>query len=52
MLFNKIYDRTKLTTRLVRSQKRMIEEVGNVELFELFETDTQDAVQSMAIILE
>ena len=32
--------------------KRMIQDVGNVELFELFETDTQNAVQSMLIILE
>ena len=30
----------------------MIQDVGNVELFELFETDPQDAVQSMPIILE
>ena len=32
--------------------KRMIQDVGNVELFELLETDSQNAVQSMPIILE
>ena len=36
MLFNKIYDKTKPTTRSVQSQ-----DVGNVELFELFETDSK-----------
>ena len=30
----------------------MIQEVGNIELFELLETDPQNAVQSMPIILE
>ena len=35
MLFNKIYDKTKPTTR------SMIKDVGNVELFELFETDPE-----------
>ena len=39
MLFNKIYDKIKLTTRSVQSQKQMIQDVGNVELFELLETD-------------
>ena len=37
-LFNEIYNKTKPTTRSVRRQ-RMIQDVGNVELFELFETD-------------
>ena len=32
--------------------KRMIQDVGNVELFELLETDTKNAVQEMPIILE
>ena len=39
MLFNKICDKTKPTTRSVWNQKGMIQDVGNVELFELFETD-------------
>ena len=36
-LFNKIYDKIKLTIRSVQNQ--MIQEVGNIELFELLETD-------------
>ena len=53
MLFNKIYDKTKPTTRSVQSLKRMIQDVGNVELFELTVRDgPSDAVQSMPIILE
>ena len=39
MLLNKIYDKTKPTTRSVQNQKKMIQEVGNIELFELLETD-------------
>ena len=31
---------------------RMIQDVGNIELFELLETDLKNAVQSMPIILE
>ena len=38
-LFNDIYNKTKPTTRSVRSQKQMIQDMGKVELFELFETD-------------
>ena len=43
---NKAYNPFSTTT------KKMIQDVGNVELFELFETDSQDAVQRMPIILE
>ena len=32
--------------------KKMIQEVGNIELFELLETDPKNAVQSMLIMLE
>ena len=32
--------------------KKMIKDVGNVELFELFETDPKSSAQSMPIILE
>ena len=32
--------------------KQLIQDVGNVELFELLETDPKNAVQSMPIILE
>ena len=32
--------------------KRMIQDVGNVELFELLEMDPKNGVQSMPIILE
>ena len=32
--------------------KQKIQDAGNVELFELFETDTKNAVQSMLVILE
>ena len=39
MLFNKIYDKTKPTTPFSTMTKQMIEDVGNVELFELFGTD-------------
>ena len=39
MLFNSIYNKTKLATRSVRRQRKMIKDVGNAELFELFETD-------------
>ena len=39
ILFNKIYNKTKHTTRSVRRQGKLIQDVGNVELFEVFETD-------------
>ena len=34
------------------TSKKMIQHMGNVELFELFETDPLDAVQRMPITLE
>ena len=43
---NKAYNPFSTTT------KQMIQDVGNVELFELFETEPKDAVQRMPIILE
>ena len=38
-LFNKIYDTTMPTTHLSPESKKMIQDVGNAELFELLETD-------------
>ena len=38
-IFNSIYDKTKPTTHLVRSPRKMIQDMGNVELFELCETN-------------
>ena len=40
MLFNKIYDKTKPATCCPES-KQIIQDVGNVELFELLETDSK-----------
>ena len=37
---------------LFSSANKMIEDVGNVELFKLFEKDPLDAVHSMLIIME
>ena len=39
MLFHSIYNKTKPTTRFSTMTKQMIQDVGNVELFDLFETD-------------
>ena len=39
MLFNKIYNKTKPYNPFSAKSKQMIQDVGNVELFELFETD-------------
>ena len=38
-LFNKMYNKTKPTSRSVRESKKMIKDMGNGELFELIETD-------------
>ena len=41
MLFNKIYDKTKCTNPFSPESKQMIQDVRNLDLFELFETDPE-----------
>ena len=48
----KKYNRTNHLILSVQNQRQMIRDVGNIELCELLEDGTQDAVQSMFIILE
>ena len=40
-LFKTIYNKIMLTTHLVKISKKMIKDMGNVESFELFETDPE-----------
>ena len=51
-LFNEIYNKTNPTTRSVRRPRKWFRTWGNVELFELFETDSKTPVQRMPIFLE
>ena len=44
--FNKIYDKIKHIIHLVQKSKKMIQDVGNIELCELFETEPK--TQSIA----
>ena len=52
MLFKKIYNRINPFNPLSPESKQMIQDVGNIELCELLETETQNAVQSVPLKLE
>ena len=52
MLFKKDLQQNQLFNLFRPESKQMIRDVGNIELCELLETEPQNAVQSMFIILE
>ena len=51
-LFNEIYNKNNAYTPFRKKSKKMIKDMGNVELFELLETEPKNAMQRVLIVLE